>query len=98
MCFVYEYSNAEEPLEDTSCTNKQIKKERKKESIVLFRKRNFCSRGKRRVFDGRKASIEQKHLCVSVQILTSVSCFHPFQQMFIFVEKVIISSEEERIT
>lgn len=39
----------------------------------------------------KEAGIEQKHLHVSVEILTSVLCFHP-QQMFIFAEKVIISS------
>lgn len=45
----------------------------------------------------KEAGIEQKHLHVSVEILTSVLCFHPSQQMFMFAEKVIISSQEERI-
>lgn len=44
-----------------------------------------------------ETGIELNHLPVSVQILTSVCCFHPFQQVFVFVEKVIISSEQERI-
>lgn len=38
------------------------------------------------------AGIERRHLHVPGEILTSVLCFHPFQQMFIFAEKVIVSS------
>jgi len=40
----------------------------------------------------KEPGIEQKHLHVSVEILTSVLCFHPSQQVFIFAEKVIMSS------
>lgn len=40
----------------------------------------------------KEVGIEQKHLHVSVEILTSVLCFHPFQQIFIFAEKMIINS------